>query len=485
MKHQSTVVTVPTLNKDLVQKNERPERILMFGTGGFLRGFAATFVHEANERGDFNGSIVMVQSTNSTRAQRLNEQDGLFTVLVKGIHDGALIEEEVVIQSVSRAVIAQHQWSELEEIAKNPNVEWVISNTTEKGLTIQGEHENIDGIPKTFPGKLCKLMYIRFKADLQGWTIIPCELLTQNGLVLHKLLVEVAKKWRLKKEFLEWIDLNNQFCSSLVDRIIPGDPNSEEQHQYEEELGYKDDLITVSEKYRLWAIEGDDKTYAKLPFVHNEEDIVVKPDISLYAVRKLRLLNATHTIIVPYMILKGKETVAEMMCDHEADSMIKSILFEESGKVLSIPESDIFTFGHQVLDRFRNPFLKHELQQIAFQSTSKWINRVLPLVDAYVDKFGELPRMTIRGFAGLLRYNQAVNTNDTLNGKYGAIRYEIQDENWPKYQSFWSEYTTSNRLNALSKFLSNKEIWTEDLTHLPGFVHAVAQELDLIIKAEK
>jgi tagaturonate reductase len=484
MKSETSVI-LPTLNKKLIVKSERPERILMFGTGGFLRGFAATFVHEANLRGDFDGSIIMVQSTNSTRAQRLNEQDGLFTLLVKGIQGGESVEEEEIIQSISRALIAQTQWDELEDVAKNPNVEWVISNTTEKGLTIQGENKSITEIPKTFPGKLCKLMYVRYQAGLDGWLIIPCELLTQNGIVLHKLLIDVAKLWNLEKPFMDWIDLKNLICSSLVDRIIPGDPLPEEQEVFEEVLGYKDDLITVSEKYRLWAIEGDESVYKHLPFVHNEPDIVVKPDISLYAVRKLRLLNATHTIVVPYMILKGKETVSEMMMDSEADAMIKTILFEESGKVLSISESDTFLFAHEVLDRFRNPFLKHELQQIAFQSTSKWINRVLPLVDAYVDKFGILPKMTIRGFAGMLRYNRAVHPNEKLNGEIKALRYEIADENWPKYQSFWSEYTTSNRLNALSKFLSNKELWTEDLSHLPGFVHAVAQELDLLMESEK
>ncbi|TNE74151.1 tagaturonate reductase [bacterium] len=480
---ESVVLNLPTLNKSIFEKKERPERILMFGTGGFLRGFASTFVDEANERGDFDGSIVMVQSTNSTRAKRLNEQDGLFTLMVKAFEKGALIEENKVIQSVSRAIIASEQWDNLVEVALSPRVEWVISNTTEKGLTIFGENEDDLVVPKTFPGKLCSLMYQRYKAGLDGWIILPCELLTQNGQVLHSLIVEIAKKWNYEQRFFEWLEMKNQFCSSLVDRIIPGDPNSDEQEGFEKELGYKDDLITVSEKYRLWAIEGNPDLYKRLPFVHHEASIIVKPDISLYAVRKLRLLNATHTIFVPYMILQGMEIVAEVMQDADAEKMIKSILFDESGKVLSIPEQEISQFANEVLDRFRNPFLKHELSQIAFQSTSKWMNRVYPLVQAYVDKFGELPPMIVRGFAGLLRYNYAKYPNEKMNGEFKGKRYVIADEAFPKYQSFWNDYLHHNKLNALSLFLSDTSVWNENLTHLPGFVHAVASELELLMKA--
>lgn len=480
MKSQLLSVSIPTLNAQLINKIKRPERILMFGTGGFLRGFASAFVHEANERGDFDGSIVMVQSTQSSRADKLTVQDGLFTVLVKGVTDDGIVEEEAIIESVSRALIATHHWFEIEQVATNPNVKWVISNTTEKGLTLKGENPNMDDVPVSFPGKLCKLMYKRFLDQLDGFIILPCELLSNNGNILHDLVVTQAKNWGLSSDFIQWVETSNQFCSTLVDRIIPGDPEHDELIEYEKELGYKDDLITVSEKYRLWAIEGNRELYNHLPFIHNEKDVIVAPDISLYAIRKLRLLNATHTIAVPYMILKGHATVVEMMNDSEGYSMIETILLKESGRALTLPEKEVNLFSQQVINRFKNPFLKHELQQIAFQSTLKWKNRVLPLLLAYVDKFGELPIMTVRGLAGLIRYNYAKNPNEKQNGFFATFAYEIADEQWPKYQSFWNKYIQGKSLEIVNEFLSDKDMWSEDLSQIPGLGEAVHQEIQLL-----
>ena len=334
---------------------------MQFGTGRFLRAFADCFIDEANRCGRYNGRIVAVQSTGRTRADCLREQAGLYTLWIRGGTPELPRESQRIITSISRALSAQEDWPEVLALARSPDLEAALSNTTEVGLALS-ERDRLQALPPwSFPAKLTAFLYERarhFNCDPdRGIVILPCELVAGNGGLLAKLVVEASRRWNLAEEFVQWVTSANTFCNTLVDRIVPGLPAPSEIAAFQARVGYRDNLLTVAEEYRLWAIEGD----VRLGFIAREDAIVVAPDIAPYRLRKVRLLNGGHTLSVPLGILLGNRTVLENMEHPLTGSYIEALLRHEIGPTLAVEPASVAPYIDEVMARWRNPFLRHRL----------------------------------------------------------------------------------------------------------------------------
>ncbi|MDP9348113.1 MAG: tagaturonate reductase, partial [Gemmatimonadota bacterium] len=346
-----------------------PERAVQFGTGAFLRGFVELFLDEANRRGHFGGRVVMVGSTGSGRDRVLSEQDGLYTLSVQGVDRGAVVEERRVIGSVSRALSARDQWDEVLAVAREPELELVLSNTTEVGITLDEEDRPDLAPPRSFPGKLTRFLYERARAfdydPARGVVVLPCELIEDNGRRLREIVLALAARWELGDEFTAWLERAVPFCNTLVDRIVPGTPEAAVLEELQAALGYRDGLLTTCEVYRLFAIEGDEALRARLRFAAADPGIVVTPDVAPYRERKVRLLNGAHTVTVPAALLSGCETVLEAVRHPLVGPFLRRVMLEEIVPHLEAPGAE--EFAHAVLDRFANPFIRHALLDISLQ----------------------------------------------------------------------------------------------------------------------
>ncbi len=464
---------------------ELPEKILQFGTGVLLRALPDYFVDKANRQGLFNGRILVVKSTQTGDLEAFNRQDGLYSIFIRGMESGASIDQHIICSAISRVISASHQWKELLGSAANPHMQIVISNTTEVG--IQSVKESIrQNPPDSYPAKLLAFLYERFNifngSPDSGMIIIPTELLTDNGKKLKSILMDLAEFNHLGQSFSYWLNLHNRFCSSLVDRIVPGKPSPSVKQQLEGQWGYTDDLMTVCEPYCLWAIEGDEYVKRILSFYSADNGMVITPDITKYKELKLRMLNATHTLSCGLGYLSGFETVVESMEDRLFESYIENLMMDEIGQAIpySIPENEIRQFGLKVLDRFRNPFLHHQWLSITTQYSSKMAARVLPVLHKYYELFKKPPELISLGFAAYLLFMRPVKKEadkyyGTLNNKF----YLINDDKVPHFYGIWEEGSVDLIVNNV---LSNKDLWSEDLTMLEGFAVSVTSKLKGIIR---
>jgi tagaturonate reductase len=356
-------------NRDLVLPTgamlDLPEKAVQFGTGALLRGFVDYFVDAANRQGQFNGRIVAVGSTGSGRDGRVNEQDGLFTLVISGIEDGVAREERRVVASVSRAISAQDDWAAVLECARNPELELVFSNTTEVGIALDESDSMTLSPPRSFPGKLTAFLYARATAlDFDpghGLVVLPCELIEDNGDRLREIVTTLAARWNLGAEFLTWLEASVTFCNTLVDRIVPGTPSPARLAELEGALGYRDELATTCEVYRLFAIEGDGALGARLGFAKADPGIVVAESVAPYRMRKVRLLNGSHTIMAPLALLAGCETVLDAMRHEVVSRFIRRAMLEEIVPSLDVPSAA--SFAREILDRFANPSIRHALSR--------------------------------------------------------------------------------------------------------------------------
>jgi tagaturonate reductase len=386
--------------------NHLPERVLQFGTGGFLRGFIGHFIEEANRQHLFDGRIVAVGSTGSGRDRALNEQDGLFTLWVRGLEDGVALSDFRLNSACSRALSADEQWPEVLECARSGDLELICSNTTEAGIALD-DSDALDGVPpRSFPAKLTRVLWERARhfdfARERGVVVLPCELIEDNGTKLKQLVTTLAQRWRLDPRFTRWLDEAVPFCNTLVDRIVPGAPAPDAREKAWLGLGYRDDLLTVAEPYRLFAIEADQETAARLRFAKADPAIVISEDIAPYRLRKVRLLNGAHTIMVPLALLSGCVTVADAVNDARVGAFLRHVLLQEL--VPSVEADGAAAFAHHVLERFANPFIRHELIDITLQQTAKMRVRVVPSILDYAHRFGSAPRFVAFGFAAFLLY---------------------------------------------------------------------------------
>src|SRR5919106_1372040 len=306
-----------------------PEKAVQFGTGAFLRGFVDAFLDDANRRGQFSGRVVAGASTARGRERVLNEQNGLYTLSVQGLENGREVQERRVVASVSRALSAADEWDAVLACARNPDLELVFSNTTEVGIALDREDKPDLDPPRSFPGKLTRFLYERARAvdyDVaRGVTVIPCELIEENGERLCAIVLALAARCNLGGAFVDWIEAAVPYCNTLVDRIVPGTPPTEQLADLQETLGYRDAMLTTCERYRLFAIEGDDTIRERLRFAQDMAGVVIAEDIAPYRERKVRLLNGTHTAMVPVALLAGCETVLEAMEHRQVGPFIRRV----------------------------------------------------------------------------------------------------------------------------------------------------------------
>lgn len=482
--------TLKNINPDVVvvpdeEIFELPEKVLQFGTGVLLRGLPDYYIDKANCEGVFNGRIVMVKSSDHTDTSAFDKQDGLYTICIRGLENGEKVEENIINASVSRVISANEQWDQILSCARDENMQIIISNTTEVG--IQLVNDDIRRLPPaSFPGKLLAFLYERFKAfngsAKSGMVIVPTELVVNNGKKLESIVLELAHLNSLEEEFIEWLEQSNHFCNSLVDRIVPSKPDAELQALLEEELGYADQFLTVSEAYGIWAIEGNEHVKNILSFAQVNEGVVIEPNIELHRELKLRLLNGTHTISCGLAFLAGFETVKQAMDDEDMSTYIRNVMLTELAPAIpyKVDKKVAKEFGNKVLNRFQNPHIRHQWIDIAMQLSSKLKNRDIPMLLKYYELYDTVPELFSLGIAAYLYFTKPVKeVNNKYYGALNGVEYPIQDDLASLFMKRWNNLEPSA---LVKEVLADTLMWGKDLTMLPGFCEAVTEKLNRIIE---
>ena len=463
-----------------------PEKILQFGTGVLLRALPDYFIDKANKEGIFNGRVVVVKSTGTGEKDAFDRQDGMYTLAVRGLENGEILDEAIICSAISRVLSATDQWDDILQTAGNAHLQVVISNTTEVGIQFV-EESIFQRPPVSFPAKLLAILYERYKifngSPEAGLVIIPTELLTDNGKKLKSILSELAVFNALESAFRDWLNVHNHFCSSLVDRIVPGKPDPETKEMLEKEWGYTDNLMSVCEPYRLWAIEGDNAIRKVLSFYSADPGVIITPDITKFKELKLRMLNATHSLSSGLAFLSGFKTVKAAMEDEVFESFIENLMMYEVSPAIpfTIAEDEKKAFGLKVLDRFRNPYLQHQWLSITMQYSSKLAMRVLPVLNKYYELFKKPPELITMGFAAYILFMRPVKKE--TEKYYGMLNnqfYLINDDRASEFFGLWDEGLTDLVVNRV---LSNVGLWGTDLTLLDGFENLVAKKLKGFIRS--
>ena len=459
-----------------------PERAVQFGTGALLRGLVDALLDDANRKGQFGGRLVMIGSTGSGRDRAINAQNGLFTLVVQGLVDGAARRDFQVVSSVSRALAASTQWPDVLRCAENPELELIFSNTTEIGIVLDetdAQAEPTGGAPRSFPAKLTAFLLHRARwcryDTARAPVVVPTELIEDNGRKLRDIVLTLANRWKAEPEFLGWLDAV-RFCNTLVDRIVPGAPSEQYAAELRELLPYEDGMMTIAEPYRLFAIEGDAALRRRLGFADADEGVIVAGSITPYRLRKVRLLNGAHTSFVSLAILAGCRTVREAVEHPALGPFLRSVLLDEIVPSLDVPGAE--GFAREVLGRFANPYLQHLLWDITLQGTTKFRVRVVPSILDHVRLTGTIPRALALGFAGFLAFQQGT----LQEARRRAGESVPADSAGESIQSRWREVDAAP--SALSAFVrtvcSDTELWGADLAAVPGFVDVVTADLATI-----
>lgn len=479
LKNITSQVAVP--GKELF---DLPEKVLQFGTGVLLRGLPDYFIDKANRQGLFNGRIVVVKSTSHGDTSAFDKQDCLYTVCVRGIENGEKIEENIINSSISRVLNATDEWDLVLECAHNQNLQVIISNTTEVG--IQLSNDNIrQHPPKSFPGKLLAFLLERFNAfggsPSSGMVIVPTELIPENGKKLESIVLELAHLNGMEDSFIEWIEQHNCFCNSLVDRIVPGKPDKEVMENLVNELGYEDQLLTMAEVYRLWAIEGDDHVKDILSFSKCDEGVVIADNIDVYRELKLRLLNGTHTLSCGLAFLANCDTVRQAMENDLLSSYMSELMLHEIA--VSIPyHLDLaiaIEFGQKVLDRFRNPYIRHSWLNITLNYSEKMKMRCIPVLSQHYKNSEAVPELFALGFAAYLYFMKAVKVTDgQYYGEHDGREYLIQDDQAEKFFKRWMGLSVAA---IVKDVFGDTGFWGVDLNSYNGFKESVTDKVNMII----
>jgi tagaturonate reductase len=466
-----------------------PEKVLQFGEGNFLRGFCDWMIDQMNRKGLFQGRIVVVQPIEQGLADLLNERNGEYHLGIRGLQQGELVDDLSNITAISRAINPYRNFDEYLACAENPELRYIISNTTESGIAYAAGEKADARPPVSFPAKLTVFFYHRYKhfqgAMDKGFVVLPCELIERNGDQLKEIMVRLAQEWGLEQAFIEWIEKANKFTNTLVDRIVTGYPK-DEIAQFEQRLGFKDPLLDTAEPFHLWVIEGDTNLANELPLVEAGLNVIWTNDMTPYRTRKVRILNGAHTMTVLGAYLAGKDTVKECMDDEMISAFMKNGLYNEIIPTLDLSKEELESFASAVLERFANPFIKHYLLSIALNSVSKFKTRLLPSITEYSRRTGKAPRVLGFSLAALLAFYRGTEIKDgALIGTRGAETYRIQDDaaylEW--FQKHWA--ACDNSLEAIREFtaaaLSNTVFWGEDLTMIEGFLDIVSSDLHQIV----
>ena len=420
------------------EKKQRTEKIIQFGEGGFLRGFVDWMLQKLNDNGSFEGNVVVVQPIEKGMCDMLEKQNCCYTHVIRGV-EGV---EKTLVNVISRCVKPYEDWNAYLALAENPDFRFVVSNTTEAGIVFSSEDKITDAPPKTFPAKVTLLLKKRFELGLKGFIFLPCELIDRNGDNLKKCVLEYAKLWDLGEDFINYVNNENVFANTLVDRINTGYPRGEDLN-----LGYEDNMVNTSEYFHLWVIEADCDIESELPFSKAGLNVIVTKDkLSMYRTRKVRILNGAHTSLVPYALLEGFDTVKSCIDNEKMREHVRKCVFEEIIPTLDLPKEELVKYAEGVIERFANPYIKHYLSSIALNSVSKFKVRVLPSILEYIKRYNKTPETLIFSFAKLIDFYKTDMTND---------------------DPIVTEFMKSN---GVKEILQNAELWGEDISFLAPMV---------------
>lgn len=416
------------------KKTVRPERVIQFGEGGFLRGFVDWMLQKVNESSDFNGNVVVVQPIEQGMCDMLSAQDCVYTHVIRGV-EGV---DKTIVDVISRCVKPYEDFNSYLALAENPDFRFVVSNTTESGIVFSADDKITDAPPKTFPAKLTLLLKRRFDLRLSGFIFLPCELIDRNGDNLKKCVLQYADLWKLGDDFKAWIENENVFTNTLVDRINTGFPRGEDLG-----LGYEDNMLNTSEFFHLWVIETEHDLESEIPFASAGLNVIVTKDkLEMYRTRKVRILNGAHTSLVPYAMLEGFDTVKSCIDDERMCAHLRSCVFDEIIPTLDLPREELLAYANSVVERFGNPYIKHYLSAISLNSVSKFKVRVLPSILEYIKRYNKMPQTLIFAFAKLIEFYKTDMPQDA-----------------PEVVAFMREH-------SVREILANTALWGEDLTFL-------------------
>ena len=466
---------------------DAPERVLQFGEGNFLRAFVDYFIDVLNESAGFNGKVVLIQPrakrSGHNAADRINEQEGLYTLYLRGFENGRKVNDKRIISCVSRCLNAYSDYDAFMACADNPDLRYITCNTTEAGIVYDPQCRMEDAPPASYPAKLTQFLYRRFQKygseAGKGFLILACELIENNGKELKKCVLQYAGQWKLEEAFTDWLERENLFCSTLVDRIVTG-CQKEEMEALAEENGYEDQMADAGEVFASWVIEAPQSIKEELPFDKTGLPVLITDDHKPYKQRKVRILNGAHTSMVLGAYLAGQDIVRDCMHDETIVGFMNKAIYDEIIPTLSLPEEDCKDFAAAVAERFNNPFIDHALLSISLNSASKWKARVLPSLEGYVDKFQKLPRCLTASFAFFLAFYHGteLTENGLVAKRPKGDAYVISDDR-AALEFFYShrEDPTADYVHAAC---ANVELWGRDLSQILNFEAEVASMMEKI-----
>lgn len=459
-----------------------PERVLQFGEGNFLRAFADYWFDMANEKAGWNGKCVLVQPIAQGLTQLINRQEGLYTLYLRGRQNGEKVDAKRVISSVSRCLnpYEKQDYDAMMDVAAGEALEYIVSNTTEAGIVYDPSCRLENCPPASFPAKLTQVLLHRWRAGRPGVVVLSCELIDNNGKELLRCVNQYIKQWGLEEGFARWVNGDCTFCSTLVDRIVPGRiRDAAEAARLEDENGYRDALIDVGEVFGVWNIEGPEWLAEKLPFRAAGLNCPVVPDVTPYKKRKVRILNGAHTGFVLGAYLAGYDIVRDCMQDDVILGFMNRMLHEEVIPTLPLDRQDLEAFAAAVQDRFNNPFINHELMSITLNSTSKWRARNMPSLLEYAQTAGKLPPCLAMSFAAYIAFYssdiQALTEQGLVCRRPKGNEYTVSDDRWV-LEFYYSRRGVSDE-TLVHDVMTNEKMWGQDLTLVPGFEQAAAENL--------
>lgn len=468
------------LNREFTSKKERPIKVLQFGEGNFLRAFVDYMIDIANENSVFDGDIVMVKPIVSGNSDRFTMQESQYTVVLRGITEGRACTLKRQITSVADMVDPYINYDIYMEYALLASLRFVVSNTTEAGIVFD-ESDSFDACPpKSYPGKLTKMLYeryVHFKGDLDcGLIVLPVELIDDNGTQLKNCVKRFADIWKLDPQFLKWLDEGCIFCNTLVDRIVTGYPKDEAESLWKE-LGYKDELLVTGEPFALWVIESNKAIDKEFPLEKAGLPVIFTDNQKPYKQRKVRILNGAHTSFALASYLSGNDYVLESMKDAVIYDFMCQTIYDEVIPTLSLPKTELTAFADSVIERFKNPYIHHSLLSISLNSVSKWRARCMPSFIKYIYVYGKLPRHLTFSISALAAFYTGDEIRDgVLIGHRGDKEYKIIDEE--AVLKFFAEHSGKPALSLMNLFLSDKSFFGQDVAAVPGVLELSAQYLE-------
>ncbi len=462
------------LNRKNVQAKTYPERVIQFGEGNFLRAFVDWIIYNMDQKANFNSSVVVVQPIEKGMVDTLNAQDGLYHVNLQGIDGGKEVDSIQMIDVISRGLNPYTQFDEYLKLAENPDMRFVISNTTEAGIAFDPSCKLEDKPAKSYPGKLTQLLYHRYKtfngAQDKGFIILPCELIFLNGKELKKCIEQYIDLWNLGDDFRKWFETACGVYCTLVDRIVPGYPK-DNIDEILKRIGVEDKMVVKGEIFHLWVIEAPESVAKEFPADKAGLNVLFVPSEKPYHERKVTLLNGPHTVLSPVGYLSGLNTVKECVEDPVIGKYVHKVMFEELLETLDLPKDELVKFANDVLERFRNPFVKHFVTSIMLNSFPKYKTRDLPGLKIYLQRKGELPAGLVLGLAGIITYYKG--------GKRGNDEIVPNDD--PAIIKLLQELWATGCPETVAKGVLGAEfIWGEDLNAVPGLTEKLTGYLKSI-----